>query len=122
MLLRMHTLRRALGTDIGEGENRSVPHELQRLFRRCRTFLVDITPGPALAGFERNHYGVTGLMMMSCRVTIRRAVAATDVPALEAQPQVNPRAAGFEALLASRCAGSDGMGMLDVFAGHDSLA
>ena len=100
MLLRMHTLRRAPGTDIGEGENRSVPHELQRLFRRCRTFLVDITPGPALAGFERNHDGMAGLMMMPCRVTIRRAVAATDVTTLQTQPQMNPGPTGLEAFLA----------------------
>ena len=42
-----------------------------------------------------------GLMKVLRRMLVRRAVATTDVPALEAQSKRNPPAMNLEALLAS---------------------
>src|SRR5690349_24508151 len=70
--------------------------------------LVHVAPLPVLAGLERPDDGVPRLREVRRRVLVRRAVAATDVPARLAHPQVEPAVAPLPALRAP------GIGRLDV--------
>src|SRR4051794_27692330 len=63
--------------------------------------LVEEAPGPRLARLERADDRVPGALLVSGRVLAWRAVAAADMPAFEADPQVQPGAALREALLAA---------------------
>src|SRR5678815_2019277 len=75
---------------------------LIRTWRGLHHHLVDIAESPILTGLETLYH------WMICRANVRRgvlvgrAVAAADVTAGEAAPQVNPPRAGFETLLTSR--------------------
>src|SRR5213078_1439323 len=62
--------------------------------------LVDHSPRPLLARLYRAHDGVIGLPRMPAGVLVRRRVAAADITARLAHPQVHPAAAGLQALLA----------------------
>src|SRR6476469_10379177 len=71
--------------------------------------LVDVAPAPRLVRLEAAHHRVTGVREVAVRVPLRRAVAAADVAAGQAQPQVHPgRALGQAPLAALRRAGPDG--------------
>ena len=62
---------------------------------------VDVAPRPLLARLERPDERVSfGVCVGRC-VTVRRVVAATDVPALEADPQMEPWVPRDETLLTS---------------------
>jgi hypothetical protein len=63
--------------------------------------LVDIAPTPIVARLEAPDDGVLGLVKVFGRVRVRRIVAAADVPADQAQPQMNPGAVDREAFLAA---------------------
>ena len=58
-------------------------------------------------------------MVMARCMTVRRAVAATDVPARQAQAQVNPARTGLQAFLATGRKGGNGLNFIDVIAGHE---
>src|SRR5271163_4907350 len=62
---------------------------------------VDVAPRPLLARLERPDERVSFRVCVGCCVTVRRVVAATDVPALEADPQMEPRVPRDETLLTS---------------------
>jgi hypothetical protein len=63
--------------------------------------LVDKTPSPVLARLERSNDGVMGLSEVLGGVFVLRGVAAADVTAGLAEPQVHPRVTHLQALLAS---------------------
>ena len=63
--------------------------------------LVDEAPRPVLARLERADDRVTGRAGVRARVAVGRVVAAADVAALQADAQVQPEAAGREAVLAA---------------------
>src|SRR6266540_2917829 len=63
--------------------------------------LVDIAPAPVLAGLERLHDGVPVGVRVPAGVPVRRGVAAANVPAGQAQPQVYPPRPRAQALLAA---------------------
>jgi hypothetical protein len=72
--------------------------------------LVDITPPPTLGRIITLDYGMPGGMEMRGRVLVGGIVAAADVAASTANPQVQPLAAALQAFLAAeraRCDGSD---------------
>src|SRR3954470_2355930 len=52
--------------------------------------LVDVAPAPVLARLDRPHDRVVAVAVVRRRVLVRRGVAARDVPAGEALPQVHP--------------------------------
>src|SRR5580698_10028136 len=56
---------------------------------------VDVTPAPVFARLERLHDRVPDRVRMGARMPERRGVAAADVPAGQAQPQVHPGASRF---------------------------
>src|SRR5262249_44482128 len=61
-------------------------------------YLVDETPSPVFAGLQRTHDGMLGAMKMLGGVLVLRGVAASHVPALHAQPQMDPGVAHLQAL------------------------
>src|SRR5205085_496972 len=69
--------------------------------------VVDVAIRPILFGLERLDRRVLRPLEMLGRMVIRGRVAAADVSAGHAEPQVDPFAAGFQAFLASRAGGLD---------------
>src|SRR5438067_521622 len=63
--------------------------------------LVWIAIGPILAGLVRSNGGVLRLLEVLRRMLVRRIVAAADVAARHAKPQMDPFATAGEALLAA---------------------
>src|SRR6476661_2805002 len=63
--------------------------------------LVDVAPAPGLAGLEAAHHRVLGLLEVLRGVVADRGVAAPDVAAGEAHPQVDPDQALPDAVLAA---------------------
>jgi hypothetical protein len=67
--------------------------------------LILVTPAPVLAGLERLHDGMLGLMEVFCGVLIFGGIAAANMPADEALPQMDPGIAHLQAFLAAFAAG-----------------
>src|SRR5687767_15973898 len=63
--------------------------------------LVDVAPGPVLARLDRADEGVPAGNGVRAGVLARRAVAASDVTARQAEAEVAPLAAGAQAVLAA---------------------
>jgi hypothetical protein len=84
---------------------------------------VHVAPGPCLAGLNRSHQGVLTTVEVLRGVLIFRRVAAADVSAFEAHPQVNPRVSGFYAVLANALVGLGKLDLIEVraFERHRSL-
>src|SRR6516225_9938977 len=79
---------------------------------RSQEDFVHIAPAPVLAGLERLHHRMLGLMKMLGGVLVLGGVTAAYMAALEAQPQVNPGVLHLETFLAASATGRD---FLDVF-------
>jgi hypothetical protein len=86
---------------IGPRPSRVLDYHLFRTDRRLDEELVHVAPAPILAGLEAPHDGVLGLVKVFGRVLTGRVVAAPDVTALLAQPEVDPATAGGKTLLAT---------------------
>ena len=63
--------------------------------------LVDVAPEPVLVRLDRAHDRMPRLRRMGRRVAVRRVVAARDVTAGRAAPQVHPPAVDLQAVLAA---------------------
>src|SRR5262249_56875880 len=63
--------------------------------------LVHVAPAPVLAGLGGAGDRVRVLSRVPGRVPVRRRVAATDLPAGLAHPQMEPTVAGLQAFLAA---------------------
>src|SRR5271169_6229796 len=61
--------------------------------------LVDVAPRPRSAGHYGSHHGMARLMEVLCRVLAGRGVAAADMAARLALPELDPTRAFFQALL-----------------------
>lgn len=59
---------------------------------------VDVAPAPVFTWLERADDGVIGGVKVLGGVPVLRRIAATDMPARKALPQVNPRIAGLDAV------------------------
>src|SRR5450432_4646841 len=75
--------------------------------RQIEHHLVDIAPASALRRIVTLDDRVPGGVEMSGRVLVRRIVAAADMAAAAANPQMQPHAAALEAFLATECARRD---------------
>src|SRR5438477_205400 len=71
---------------------------------RLQEHFVHVAPAPVLAGLERLHHRMLGLMKMPGRVLVLGRIAAADMAALETKPQVHPSIVHFQALLAALAA------------------
>src|ERR1043166_9222502 len=82
--------------------------------------LVDVAPGPGLAGLDRGHDRVLGRAEVLGGVAIRRRVAARDVAAAQALAEVHPAAADLQAIDAAggRPSHVPDLGLLQVLAGR----
>src|SRR5712691_8441238 len=80
-----------------------------RLVRWRQQFVIEIAPAPGFAGLDRPDDGVTAALMMGSRVPVPRVVAAADVTARHAYPQVNPHHSDAQAVLAAGGARTDGL-------------
>ena len=63
-----------------------------------RRNLVHITPDPVFARLDRPHQGVLAVVEMFGGVLVLRRVAAGNMAALEAKPQMYPRISGLGAV------------------------
>src|SRR5262249_43996587 len=79
--------------------------------------LVDVAPAPVLGRVVALDDRVLRLGEVLGRVSVGRAVAAADVAAAAAEPQVHPGRAGAQALLAAERAGDDVADAAQVIAG-----
>lgn len=79
-----------------------------------------VVPEPGLTGLEALDERVPLGLRVRLRVLLGRRIAASDVAALRAAPQVHPPAARLVAFHASRAAGRDGR--IDARGRHDGVA
>ena len=63
--------------------------------------LVDVAPAPVLAGLERTNDRVRRGVVVRGRVPVGGVVAAADMPAGQADPEMQPFAARAQAILAA---------------------
>src|SRR4051812_25261781 len=70
--------------------------------RQVEEHLVDIAPAPALRRVITFDHRMAGGMEMGACMAVRRLVAAADMAADPAEPQVTPGRADLETFLASR--------------------
>src|SRR5690348_1642326 len=103
------------------GSAKMRPHRAVRtLFQED---FVHVAPAPVFARFERLDDGVVRGVKVLGGVLVLRTVAAADVPAAEAEPQVHPGVAHLKAFLAAFAAGVHFVDLVDVRArfAHGSL-
>src|ERR1051326_2598423 len=93
---------------------RDRPELWRRAIGQIEHDLVDVAPAPALGRIIALDHRMAGGVEMFGGVAVGRAVAAAHVPAGSAQPQVHPRRAGLEALLAAARARRDLMNLVGV--------
>jgi hypothetical protein len=92
----------------------------QGLPRQVHLRLIDVAPGPALARLEGRHYWVVYVVEMLSSVAVRRTVTTADVTATQAETQMDPGRACFQALFTPlRRSGGDRVEVGFVFANHD---
>src|SRR5206468_214581 len=68
--------------------------------RQVEQHFVDIAPAPAFRWIVALDHGMAGGMKVRGRMLVRRIVAAADMAAGAADPQMQPLASAFQALLA----------------------
>jgi len=84
--------------------------------REVQLELVDVAPTPRLTRLDGPHDRMLGRVKVLGRVLILRGIAAADVPAFQAQSQMDPGVANLEALLASARVGLDVLDLVEVSA------
>src|ERR1700722_12904526 len=65
---------------------------------KVELYLIDVTPAPILARFDRPHDRMRGRMEVFRRMLVLRRITASDVPATHAKPEMNPRVAHLQTL------------------------
>jgi hypothetical protein len=88
------------------------------LLRHGQLSLIDVTPGPLLARLEGCHHGMARVVEMFRGMAAWRAVTTADVTAREAEPQMNPRCAQFQALFTPLSTGGSGNETLQMMTAH----
>src|SRR5882724_9850649 len=68
--------------------------------RQIEQHFIDIAPAPALRRIIAFDHGMAGSVEMRGRMLVRRIVAAADMAAGATDPQMQPLASAFQALLA----------------------
>src|SRR5207253_5172211 len=93
-----------------------------RAIAEIERHLVDVVPSPTFGWFVAFDQRMTGRVEVLGGVTVRRAVAAADVAARPAEPEVHPDRIDLQALLAAERAGDDSAdaGSMDAFVSHGS--
>jgi hypothetical protein len=87
--------------------------------RRHRQFhFIDIAPGPAFAWLEGCHHRVARVVEMMCGVPARRTIATADVATTQAEPEMNPGRAQFQALFTTQCVSRNRIEIGQVLTAH----
>ena len=90
---------------------------------RLQHQLVGVTPRPVFPRFEASNQRVMRAAEMFSGVLVGRRIAAADVAAGKAKPEMNPPAAGLEAFLTSSgSVGGHRTDLIEVGAGHNFLS
>jgi hypothetical protein len=86
----------------------------------ARREFIHITPDPGFARLNGTDKRMLGTMEMLGRVLVLGRIAAADVPAFQAQPQMDPAIAGLDAVFADIGIGGFEFDLLQVAAtlGH----
>lgn len=87
---------------------------MRRLARQVDLNIVNITPAPALWRVVALDDRMTGRFKVSTGVTIGRLIAATDVPAIAAEPQMHPTRSDPQAFFATKRARGDDLDLMRV--------
>jgi hypothetical protein len=87
---------------------------IQSIWRLFQNHLVDVAPSPVLAGLDRLHDGMLCAVKMFGGVLILGGIAAAHMAANQAQAEMDPGVAHFQAFLASGTAGRHFADFLDV--------
>jgi hypothetical protein len=88
------------------------------LRRRRKFHFIDVTPGPPFAWLEGCDDGVARVMEMSRGVAARRTVATADVATAQAEPEMDPRRAQFQALFTPKSVRRNGIHTGQVVTAH----
>jgi hypothetical protein len=80
--------------------------------------LVDVTPPPFFAWFDRPRDGVLGRTEMPDRVLPFGRIAAPDIAAFHAHAELKPGVSSKDAVVAARSTGLDVANVVDVQARH----
>ena len=86
--------------------------------RQIEHDLIDITPAPAFRRIVTFNHRMLRGMEMFCGVLVRRGIAATDMAAGPADPQMDPHVTGFQTFLAAERARRNILNLRDVLAWH----
>ena len=81
-------------------------------------YLIDVAPDPVFARLQRLNQGMSGLVEMLGRVLARRSVAASHMPADQADAQVHPPTPCLQTLLAPLGVGRNVMDLIQMPAAH----
>ena len=96
-----------------------LPQVRLALRRHVEFRFIDVTPRPALGGFERCNDRMTGCVEVVRGMLARRTVATANVTAHQAKAEVNPRLAGTQTLFTARRARRNRPKFIRVCALHD---
>jgi hypothetical protein len=75
---------------------------------------IDIAPDPILARFKGLDQRMLGGVKMFCGMPMGRIVAASNVPANQADAQVYPTTADTQAIFTALCAGCDAVNLIQM--------
>ena len=84
--------------------------------------LVDVTPAPGFAGFERTHDGMFRAMEVFGGVFVFGRIAAADVSTFETETKMDPGIAHFQTFFAAFGVRGDFVDVGEVRAGRHDLA
>jgi len=87
---------------------------VRRLARKGDFNIIDIAPAPAFWRVVTLDDRTTGRFKMSTGVTMGRLIAATDVPAIAAEPQMHPTRSDPQAFLTTKRARGDDLDLMRV--------
>jgi len=86
---------------LGGNEPASLPQGRRDTRRHFQIHLIDITPGPPLAGLERGHHRMGRVREMFRGMAIGRAVTTADMTAGQAETEMNPGRSNLQAFFTS---------------------
>src|SRR5580765_2395566 len=85
----------------GGDEPPSLPQRPRHPRRHVQIHIIDITPGPPLAGLERGHHRMGRVREMFRGMAIGRAVATADMTTGQAETEMHPGRSKLQAFFTS---------------------
>ena len=104
---------------LGDNERASLPQVRHDRLRHLQVHLINVTPGPSLAGLEGGHHGMGLLLEVFRGVAVRRAVATADMTASQAETEMHPGRSHFQTFFTPLSASGNGLKSSHVWTGHN---